>query len=242
MKTNNILSILAIGSLMTLSGCAESQIMGNTVGKGAMRLVDSFATGVQQGIDRNFPNSSNQTIATPNLIRTTTVTPTKASNTITSEDMVYLFGWMEDACSGENPSRDGIKQDERTFLESFYSSNGYDNYFVKPRAQWLAEYRNMIKDIKYTDDSSINVGGHEGEYKVIFKEGVKYRGQSVESYTYTFIKESAGDVHTLKFAPNANITAIWPNFKTRNIEYWGEIEDIGAVYKPQDRTIQCYLT
>ena len=241
MKLNNLLSVLTISSLLVLSGCAESQTMGSTVGKGAMSLVDSFATGVQKGIDDSFlGNTYKKAIPANNKVATNA--PTRASNTITSNDMVYLFGWMEDACSGENPSRDGIKQDERTFLESFYSSNGYDNYFVKPRAQWLAEYRDMIKDIKYTDDSSINVGGHEGEYKVIFKEGVKYRGQSVESYTYTFIKESAGDVHTLKFAPNANITAIWPNFKTRNIEYWGEMEDIGAVYKPQNRTIQCYLT
>lgn len=74
MKVNNILSILAISSIMTLSGCAESQTMGSTVGKGAMSLVDSFATGVQKGIDKNFPNSSNKTTAPSTNVKTATNT------------------------------------------------------------------------------------------------------------------------------------------------------------------------
>lgn len=241
MKMNNALSMLAISGLIALSGCAESQTAGSTLGKGALSLVDSFATGVQKGIDKNFPSSVDKTIASSNNAKTATITPTKSSNTITSKDMVYLFGWMEDACSGDNPSQNGVKQDYSAFIDSFYTGNGYD-YFVKPRSEWMPVYRDMIKEIKYSDGSDIEIGGHAGEYKVIFKEGVKYRGQPLESHIYTFIKESQGAVQTLKFAPNANVTAIWPNFKTRSIEYWGEMEDMGASYTPQDRTIQCYLT
>lgn len=241
MKLNNSISILAISGLITLSGCAESQTIGNMVSQSANNIVSELSKSAKQQVSA-YTGSSNKKVTETNSAETVKNAPSRASNSITSKDMVYLFGWMEDACSGENPSRDGIKQDERTFLESFYSSNGYDNYFVKPRAQWLAEYRDMIKDIKYSNDSRVEIGGDLGEYTVIFKEGVKYRGQPLESYTYTFIKESSGDVQTLKFAPNANISVIWPNFKTRSIEYWGEMEDMGASYKPQDRTIQCYLT
>ncbi|PKG34157.1 hypothetical protein [Psychrobacter sp. Sarcosine-3u-12] len=86
--------------------------------------------------------------------------------------MVYLLGWMEDACTGENPAHNGVRKDYNAFIDSFYASNEY-NYFVKPRAQWLPEYRDVIKEIKYSDGSNIEIGGHAGEYKVIFKEGVK---------------------------------------------------------------------
>lgn len=241
MKTNNVLSILAISSIMTLSGCAESQTMGSTVGKGAMSLVDSFAAGVQKGIDESFLGNTNKTAVSANNNKAATNSPIRASNTIKSSDMVYLFGWMEDACTGENPAHNGVKKDYNAFIESFYGSNEY-NYFVKPRSEWLPEYRDMIKEMKYSDNSSVEIGSNSGEYTVIFKEGVTYRGQPLESHIYTFIKESQGAIQTLTFAPNANIPVIWPNFKTRSIEYWGEMEDMGASYTPQDRTIQCYLT
>jgi len=242
MKINNVLSILTISSIMTLSGCAESQTMGSTVGKGAMSLVDSFAAEVQKGINESFLGNTNKKAVEANNINKVAINaPTKASNTITSNDTVYLLGWMEDACTGENPANNGTRKDYNTFLESFYGSNNY-KYFVKPRSQWMPEYRDIIKEIKYSDNSSVEIGSNSGEYQVIFKEGVKYRGQPLESHIYTFIKESQGAIQTLKFAPNANVNAIWPNFKTRTIEYWGEMEDMGAAYTPQDKTIQCYLT
>ena len=85
------------------------------------------------------------------------------------------------------------------------------------------------------------MGGDFGEYKVIFEDGVKYRGQPLDQYIYSYRRESSGGVESLKFAPNANVSSIWPNFKTRTIEYWGEMEDMGATYTPQSRTIECYF-
>lgn len=239
MKTNNVLSILAISSIMTLSGCAESQTMGSTVGKGAMSLVDSFAAGVQKGIDESFLGNTNKTAVSANNNKVATNAPTRASNTITSSDMVYLLGWMEDACTGENPAHNGVRANHSKFTESFHG-RGRQN-FVKPRSEWSPEYRDMIKEIQYKDLYDTDMGGDFGEYKVIFEDGVKYRGQPLDQYIYSYRRESSGGVESLKFAPNANVSSIWPNFKTRTIEYWGEMEDMGATYTPQSRTIECYF-
>lgn len=238
MKLNNLLSVLTISSLLVLSGCAESQTMGSTVGKGAMSLVDSFATGVQKGIDDSFlGNTYKKAIPANNKVATNA--PTRASNTITSNDMVYLFGWMEDACSGESPTYSAVKTNHSKFTESFHGRARQN--FVKPRSEWAPEYRDMIKEIQYKDLYDTDMSGDFGEYKVIFEDGVKYRGQPLDQYIFKYRRESSGGVESLKFASNANVSAIWPNFKTRTIEYWGEMEDMGATYTPQSRTIECFF-
>lgn len=73
------------------------------------------------------------------------------------------------------------------------------------------------------------MGGDFGEYTVILKEDVKYRGEPLVEYIYKYRRESSGVIESLKFAPNANIPSIWPNFKTHNVDYWGEMEDMGGV-------------
>ncbi|WP_201580369.1 hypothetical protein [Psychrobacter sp. Pi2-52] len=238
MKSKNTLSVLVISSFIALSGCAESKTIGSTVGKGALSLVDSFATGVQKGIDESFLGNNSKAANSTNKVKTATTIATKTSNTITSKDMVYLFGGMEDACSGENPAYNGVRKNLSAFTESFQGKKGYDN-FVKPRSEWLLEYRDMIKEIKYRDFYDNELSGDFGEYKVIFENGVKYRGQPLEQYIYKYRRESHGSVESLKFSSSANMMAIWPNFKSRPFDSYGDIIDMGAVYIPQTRTIAC---
>ena len=238
MKSKNTLSILAISSLIALSGCTESKTMGSTIGKGALSLVDSFTTGVQKGIDESFLGNKNKAVSSANNVKTTTTIATKASNTITSQDMVYLFGGMEDACLGDGPAYNGIKKNLSEFTESFHGRKGYDD-FVKPRSEWLPKYRDMIKEIKYRNFYDNDLAGDFGEYKVIFEDGVKYRGQPLEQYVYKYRRESHGGVESLKFSASANVMTIWPNFKTRTVDNWGDMIDMGAVYTPQTKTIAC---
>lgn len=238
MKLKNVVSVLAVSSLVTLSGCAESKTMGSTVGKGALSLVDSFATGVQKGIDQSFLGNKNRVVSSAHNVKTATTIATKTSNTITSNDMVYLFGGMEDACSGETPAYNGVRKNLSEFTASFHGRKGYDN-FVKPRSEWLPEYRDMIKEIRYRDFYDNELAGDFGEYKVIFEDGVKYRGQPLEQYVYKYRRESHGGVESLKFSSSANVMTIWPNFKTRTVDNLGDMIDMGAVYTPQTMTVAC---
>lgn len=240
MKSKNTLSVMVISSFIALSGCAESKTIGSTVGKGALSLVDSFAIGVQKGIDESFLGNKNKAVSSANNAKTSTTTAPKASNTITSKDMVYLFGGMEDACSGENPAFNGVRKNLSEFTASFHGKKGYDN-FVKPRSEWLPEYRDMIKEITYRDFYDNELSGDFGEYKVIFEDGVKYRGQPLEQYTYKYRRESHGGVESLKFSSSANVMTIWPNFKTRTVDNWGDMINMGAVYTPQTMTVACYF-
>lgn len=77
------------------------------------------------------------------------------------------------------------------------------------------------------------------EYYVDFIDGIKYRNQPLDEYIFKFRGESSGDEDVLKFASNADVAAIWPNFTTRTMEYWGEMADIGLTYSPQNKTITC---
>ncbi|QUY52177.1 hypothetical protein [Psychrobacter pacificensis] len=89
-------------------------------------------------------------LATASLLSTTTLAAPISSKNISSyksNDMVHVFGWMEDACSGEKPPYKKIAAKDTAFTDSIRGQKAYDN-FVKPKAQWLSEYRNMIKDVK----------------------------------------------------------------------------------------------
>ena len=102
-----------------------------------------------------------------------------------------------------------------------------------PDVQWSSEYRNTIKEVK------MNVGDIYTGYRVIFNKGVTYRGQPLEEYIFSFIPESPGSQNTLKFSSNANISTIMSNFQTRQVEYWGEMEDRGAIYSPKNKMVTC---
>ncbi len=151
-------------------------------------------------------------LATASLLSTTTLAAPISSKNISSyksNDMVHVFGWMEDACSGEKPPYKKIAAKDTAFTDSIRGQKAYDN-FVKPKAQWLSEYRNMIKDVK------MKKGEPYTEYRVIFNKGVTYRSQPLEEYIFSFIPESSGGETVLKFASTANCNYHYAEFSNSN--------------------------
>ena len=176
-------------------------------------------------------------LATASLLSTTTLAAPSSSKSMSSyksNDMVHVFGWMEDACTGEKPSYKKIAAKDTAFINSIRGQKASGD-FVKPKSQWLSEYRNMIKDVK------MKKGEPYTEYRVIFNKGVTYRGQPLEEYTFSFIPESSGGENVLKFASTATVPTIMPNFQTRTMEYWGEMEKRGAEYDSKNKTVTCYF-
>ena len=174
-------------------------------------------------------------LTTASLLSTITLAAPNSSKSVSSyksNDMVHVFGWMEDACSGEKLPYKKIAAKDTAFIESIRGQKASGD-FVKPKAKWLSEYRNMIKDVK------MKKGEPYTEYRVIFNKGVTYRGQPLEEYKFSFIPESSGGENVLKFAPTATIPTIMPNFQTRTMEYWGEMEKRGATYNPKNKTVTC---
>lgn len=176
-------------------------------------------------------------LATASLLSTTTLAAPSSSKIMSSyksNDMVHVFGWMEDACTGEKPSYKKIAAKDTAFINSIRGQKASGD-FVKPKSQWLSEYRNMIKDVK------MKKGEPYTEYRVIFNKGVTYRGQPLEEYKFSFIPESSGGENVLKFASTATVPTIMPNFQTRTMEYWGEMEKRGAEYDSKNKTVTCYF-
>jgi len=174
-------------------------------------------------------------LATASLLSTTTLAAPSSSKSISSyksNDMVHVFGWMEDACTGEKPPYKKIAAKNTAFTDSIRGKKASGD-FVKPKPQWLSEYRNTIKDVK------MKKGEPYTEYRVIFDKGVTYRGLPLVEYTFSFIPESSGGENILKFSSNANVSTITSNFQTRTMEYWGEMEKRGATYDPKNKTITC---
>ena len=91
----------------------------------------------------------------------------KSVSSYKSNDMVHVFGWMEDACSGEKPPYKKIAAKDTAFIESIRGQKASGD-FVKPKAKWLSEYRNMIKDVK------MKKGEPYTEYRVIFNKDYTY--------------------------------------------------------------------
>ena len=225
MKTNNILSILTIGSLMTLSGCAESQTMGSTVVNSVGSLVTEVVNGTVEGVRQGLGGAA--TAATKDSSTSNT------HSALPANDMVYLFGSMEGGCLGKDMPFQTFDQSTLSLEDSIKGvSNGYD-YYVKPRSEWLSEYRDTIKNVR------IHEGSEYTQYHVMFKDGIKYRGQPLEEYIFMFRPESSGSGEILKFSSTANITTIWPNFRSYKMEYWDEMIDMGATYNPKNKTITC---
>lgn len=223
MKLNHMLSLVAISSLIALSGCAESQTMGTTVVKSVGSLVNEVVTGtiagVQQGLGGSPVDTKKAVISTPQKLP--------------ASDMLYLFGDMEGGCVGKNLSFKTFDQSQLSLEDSIKGVSEDYRYFIKPRSQWLSAYRDTIKDVK------IKEGNEFTAYHLIFKDGIKYRGQPLEEYIFMFRPESSGAGEALKFAPTANLSTVMPNFKSYKMEYWDEIIDMGATYNSQDKTITC---
>ena len=223
MKSNHVLSVVAISSLIALSGCAESQTMGTTVVKSVGSLVNEVVTGTIVGVQQGLGSSpiDNKKVVTSS--------PQK----LPASDMVYLFGDMEGGCLGKNLSFKTFDQSQVSLADSIKGVSEDSRYFVNPRSQWLSAYRDTIKDVK------IKEGNEFTAYHLIFKDGIKYRGQPLEEYIFMFRPESSGAGEALKFAPTANLSTVLPNFKSYKMEYWDEIIDMGATYNSQNKTITC---
>ena len=223
MKSNHVLSVVAISSLIALSGCAESQTMGTTVVKSVGSLVNEVVTGTIVGVQQGLGSSpiDNKKVVTSS--------PQK----LPASDMVYLFGDMEGGCLGKNLSFKTFDQSQLSLQDSIKGVSEGSRYFVKPRSQWLSAYRDTIKDVK------IKEGNEFTAYHLIFKDGIKYRGQPLEEYIFMFRPESSGAGEALRFAPTANLSTVLPNFKSYKMEYWDEIIDMGATYNSQNKTITC---
>ena len=223
MKSNHVLSVVAISSLIALSGCAESQTMGTTVVKSVGSLVNEVVTGtiagVQQGLGGSPVDTKKVVISSPQKLP--------------ASDMLYLFGDMEGGCLGKNLTFKTFDQSQLSLADSIKGVSEDYRYFVKPRSQWLSVYRDTIKDVK------IKEGNEFTAYHLIFKDGIKYRGQPLEEYVFMFRPESSGAGEALKFAPTANLSTVLPNFKSYKMEYWDEIIDMGATYNSQNKTITC---
>ena len=169
MKSNHVLSVVAISSLIALSGCAESQTMGTTVVKSVGSLVNEVVTGTIVGVQQGLGSSpiDNKKVVTSS--------PQK----LPASDMVYLFGDMEGGCLGKNLSFKTFDQSQLSLQDSIKGVSEGSRYFVKPRSQWLSAYRDTIKDVK------IKEGNEFTAYHLIFKDGIKYRGQPLDCLLYT---------------------------------------------------------
>lgn len=224
MKSKRTLSLFAVSSVIALSGCAESQMMGSTVAKSMGSLVTEVVGGAAEGVRLGLGGAPKQTT------KTVATSATSKPQTIPASDMVYRFGWMEDACTGDQLNFELLKG--QSLSESIKGSKDY-TYFIKPRSQWSQEHRDIIKDVKMIE------GPEYIEYYVDFIDGIKYRNQPLDGYIFKFRAESSGGEDILKFASNADVAAIWPNFTTRTMEYWGEMTDIRSTYSPRNKTIAC---
>ena len=83
-------------------------------------------------------------LATAALLSTTTLAAPSSSKSISSyksNDMVHVFGWMEDACTGDQLGFELLKG--QSLSESIKGSKNY-TYFIKPKSQWSQEHRNII--------------------------------------------------------------------------------------------------
>lgn len=223
MKSNHMLSLVAISSLIALSGCAESQTMGTTVVKSVGSLVNEVVTGTIAGVQQGLGGSSVDT----NKIAIS------SSQELPTSDMLYLFGDMEGGCVGKNLSFKTFDQSQLSLEDSIKGVSQDYRYFVKPRSQWLSAYRDTIKEVKIKEGSEFTA------YHLIFEDGIKYRGQPLEEYVFMFRPESSGAGEALKFTPTANLSTILPNFKSYKMEYWDEIIDMGATYNSKNKTFTC---
>lgn len=64
MTSNHLLSVVAISSLIALSGCAESQTMGSTVAKSMGSLVTEVVGGAAEGVRLGLGGAPKQTTKT----------------------------------------------------------------------------------------------------------------------------------------------------------------------------------
>lgn len=223
---------LALSTGLLLTGCAETKTFGTNVVQTAGSVVNAAVSGTINGIKQGMAEASGSSN-----------NPSQA-NKLPADDMVYLFGWMEDGCIGDSGQPyiqilNHYKDVTDTLIRyRGMVPAGEPNYESTPRSQWPAKYRNAIKHVTPVRDTELT-----DAYMITFNDNVKYRGQPLQAHIFHFNDGSEGSAYELKFASNANVAAIWPNFYTREFDpYWGDGVSTytrGATLKPQSNIIHC---
>ena len=221
-KSSMLVASLFSTTLM-LIGCAQTNAITQAVSTAATETVGGFKTAFE---DYDKTNKLNKQGDVANAY--------------------YLFGWMEDACIGDSSAGyqkiallnsqliENIKAVRDVPIVDPVIDDGYE-YYVKPKSQWHPGFARII------DDVNIDVNYEYTEYHFKFKDNVFYRGQPLAEYHYKFRPESEGGQEVLKFARNADVNSIWPNFKGRQVEdsMDGSLYESKAEYDTKNKTLTC---
>lgn len=210
-----VLSGIGLAVLLSLSGCAEVSVLtkdiSTSVGQGVSTMVKDITTGI------NTPTQAK--------------TQSQSSTSIPATDMIFLMGWMEDACHGSTPPYDKISDRYYAFKDTVIDM---DNSRARPSAQWASEYRNQIQNItKSTDGSYITFS--------LQLKNAYYRKQPLKAIETGYREGTEGAHAKLIFAPSANIPTIISNFKARRVEGMGGMYDSGATFNAREISINCEL-
>ena len=206
---------ISLVALANLSGCAQ-----------VSTLTKDFSTSVGQGVSTMVKDISTS-INTP--------TPVKSQNknaaSIPPTDMVFLMGWMEDACQGSIAPYDKISDRYYAFKDTVVDM---DNSRAQPYSQWSPEYRDQIQNVlKSTDGSYVT-------FSLPLKSAY-YRKQPLKAIEIGYREETEGAHAKLVFAQPANVTAVISNFKTRKVEGMGGMYNSGATYNAGEKSLNCEL-
>lgn len=208
------LSAISLAILTSLSGCAEVSALTNDIG-----------SSVSQGVS-TMVKDVNKVLTTPT---STTANQTQRATSIPSTDMVYLMGWMEDACQRYAPPTDKIANRYFDFRDSVIDM---DYSKIKPRSQWSAQYRDQIQEVSKRNDGSYIT------FSIKLKNAY-YRNQPLAAIETGYREGTEGANAKLVFAQSVNVPAIASNFKAGKMEYMGEMIDSGAVYSPRENSLNC---
>lgn len=208
------LPIIGLAILSSLSGCAEVSALTNDIGSSMSQGVSTMVKDV------------NKVLTTPT---STIANQTQSATSIPTTDMVYLMGWMEDACQQYAPPTDKIADRYFAFRDSVIDM---DYSKVKPRSQWSPQYRDQIQEINKRNDGSYVT------FSIKLKNAY-YRNQPLAAIETGYQEGTEGANAKLVFAQSANVPAIASNFKAGQMEFMGGMIDSGAVYSSRENSFNC---
>ena len=214
-RNKSFLFSTGLVAVVNLSGCSE-----------VSTLTKDFSTSVGQGVS-TIVKDINTSINTPTSVKS----QNQNAASILPTDMVFLMGWMEDACRGSIAPYDKISDRYYAFKDTVIDM---DNSRAQPYSQWSPAYRDQIQNIIKSTDG----------YYVTFSLPLKnayYRKQPLKAIEIGYREETEGAHTKLIFAQSANVNAIISNFKTREVEDMGGMYNSGATYNARERSLNCDL-